>query len=61
MLTHLIATEWELRGVMQRVKIQEQHRNKYVASLRTQLTLIQKIKECQIADTGLQLIKEGME
>lgn len=39
-LTHLMVSEWDLCGIIQRMEIRGQHRDKYVASLRTQSTLI---------------------
>lgn len=38
---------------MQRLEIQGPQQGKYVASLRAQLSLIQKIKECHMADAGV--------
>lgn len=52
-LTHLMVSERELHEAMQQLQIQEESKGKFVASLRAQLTLIQRIKEGHMVDTDI--------
>lgn len=55
-LAHLMVSDWCLREAMQRLCIQEGDNGRYVASLRAQPILVQKIRDGQLVDTEMQRI-----